>query len=37
MVKNTVGSPDKLLEPSICSASSAPTVIPAASPAPLKI
>jgi hypothetical protein len=36
-VKNTVGSPDKRLEPNICSASRAPTVMPAASPAPLKI
>ena len=37
IVKKTVGSPDKLLEPNICSASSAPTVMPAASPAPLRI
>ena len=37
MVKKTVGSPEKRLEPSICSASSAPTVMPAARPAPLRI
>src|SRR5215207_32062 len=37
MVKKTVGSPEKRLEPNICSASSAPTVMPAARPAPLRI
>ena len=35
--EKTVGRPEKRLEPSISSASSAPTVIPAARPAPLKI
>ena len=37
MVKKTVGSPENRLEPNICSASSAPTVMPAARPAPLRI
>ena len=37
IVKKTVGNPEKRLEPNMSSASSAPTVMPAARPAPLRI